>query len=118
MKTYEIVVAIKPDLPEAALRNLRDKVKEYSLKHGGKVVGFEDWSKKKLAYPIKNHSRGHYVLFLVHAEPSYPADMERHLKLRDEVLRFIVVKVSDEAILIASPTVESEPRETGEGVTS
>lgn len=109
MRTYEVVVTIKPDLPDVALRSLRDKVKEFATKYNGQVVGFEDWGKQKLADPIKRYTKGHVIFHLVNADPEFPGALDKHLKIRDEVLRYLTFKVGEEAILMPSRRREEAP---------
>ena len=52
--------------------------------------------KKRLAYPIKEHKEGWYVLFKFDATPENVLELERHLRIDDDVLKFIAVRVEDE----------------------
>ncbi|MBI4041944.1 MAG: 30S ribosomal protein S6 [Deltaproteobacteria bacterium] len=99
MSAYEVIVAIKADLPDAAVRGIRDKFAEVVSKYQGNIVAFEDWGKRKLAYPIRKQTKGHYLLHLVNAAGDFTKEIERSLRIRDEVLRFLTVKVSDEDLL-------------------
>lgn len=92
MNRYELAVLLHPDLeidleaPLARLDELLAGVK-------AKVSRRDDWGKRKLAYPINNQSFAVYVFYRLELDPAKVADLERGLRLNEEVIRFLVVSL-------------------------
>lgn len=90
MRNYEIAYIADPDLDEAALTALDEKVKGWIEGAGGSVVKVDRWGKRRLAYTIKKRHDGHYV-FVQAALPSAAiTPLERNLRLAEPVLRFMI----------------------------
>jgi small subunit ribosomal protein S6 len=62
---------------------------------GGKVEKTEQWGLRNLAYRIKKNKKGHYVLFNLDAQPDAVAELERNMRLHEDVLRFLTVRVEE-----------------------
>jgi small subunit ribosomal protein S6 len=62
---------------------------------GGKVTKHEYWGLRSLAYKIKKNRKGHYVHFNLDAPPAPVAEMERQLKLNEDVIRILTVRVDE-----------------------
>lgn len=92
MNKYELAVLLHPDLeidleaPLARLDKLLAGVK-------AKVSKRDDWGKRKLAYPINKQSFAVYVFYRLEMSPAKVADLERGLRLNEEVMRFLVVSL-------------------------
>jgi small subunit ribosomal protein S6 len=63
-------------------------VNEVVSNFGGKLVKLDNWGRRKLAYPIKRHTRGIFVYVKFIAKPGVVAEMERNLRIADSVLRY------------------------------
>ena len=94
MNKYESVIIINPNVDEAGLKALQDKFTGL-INENGKVEEVVDMGKRKLAYEIKKHSEGNYVLFNFEANPSLISELERIYRITDEVIKFIVVRKED-----------------------
>jgi small subunit ribosomal protein S6 len=92
MPKYETLFILHPDLPEAQVRETIDRVRRLIEGMDGQVAELQDWGMRDLAYPIQKQGRGTYVLVQYTAQPAVVKELERTLKLADEVLRFISVK--------------------------
>ena len=95
MYRYETLFVLNPDLPEAQVRQTIDRTRQLIEGMEGKDVDVQDWGMRDLAYPIRKHPRGTYVLLQYTARPEVVKEAERTLKLADEVLRFISVRVPE-----------------------
>ncbi|MCF0130939.1 MAG: 30S ribosomal protein S6, partial [Pseudobutyrivibrio sp.] len=73
-----------------------EKAKEYVTRFGGVITDVDDWGKKKLAYEIQKMSEGYYYFIHFDAEAEAPAQIEDHVRIMDNVLRFLCVR-ADEA---------------------
>ena len=90
MNKYESIVIFQPNLDEEAVKSLVDKFTKL-INTEGKVEETVEMGKRKLAYEIKKHKEGHYVLFNFEAKPSLITELERNYRITDEVIKFIVI---------------------------
>ena len=67
---YETTIIIRADLDDAIIRGLVEKQEEVLAANEAQLLLRDDWGKRKLAYMIKKHTKGHYVLLRVVSEPS------------------------------------------------
>jgi len=95
MPGYETLFILNPDLPEAQVRETIDRVRRLIEGMEGQNVELQDWGMRDLAYPIRKHPRGTYVLAQYNARAEVVKEVERTLKLADEILRFISVRVPE-----------------------
>ncbi len=93
MPLYEIVFITRQDLSQSQTETLANSFKSVLEKEGGKVASEEYWGVRQLAYRIKKNRKGHYHLFNVEATPAALAELDRIMKLNEDLLRFQVVRV-------------------------
>lgn len=91
MRKYETLMVLHPELPEAQVRETIDRAKRLIEGMGGQVRQMQEWGMRDLAYPIGKNSRGYYVLAEYSAQPAVVQELERTMKIADEVLRYISV---------------------------
>lgn len=99
-----------PDLPATDIDGTIGKVEELITKNGGKVVEVERWEKKRLAYPVKEHKYGYYVLIRLEAPATLIHPLERFYRLSEHVIKFLTIKVTDfrkQAATVSSPEKEA-----------
>jgi len=96
MLIYESIFIINPNLTDEETAAVIKKMQDVVAKQGGEMVKFEDWGKKKLAYEIKKHKRGHYVFFQIKGAPIMVSELERTYKLTDSIIKFLTVKLEKE----------------------
>ena len=84
---YETTVVVRPDIGGDAIEATLDRVREAVRGRGGKLIAINHWGKKRLAYPIKKHSRGVYVHAQYLGKADLVAEVERNLRISDTVLR-------------------------------
>lgn len=92
MNSYELIYIIQPKLDEDGINGVNERVAQAITGQNGQVVSTEKWGQRKLAYPINNHFLGYYVLHNVEMPPSGVAEVERVLRLNEEVIRFLIVR--------------------------
>jgi small subunit ribosomal protein S6 len=97
---YELIFIIRPDADDAEVNAAVERVTTTITDLGGHVLLKDDWGKRKLAYPIKKHTKGHYTLLRLVADPTHILEVERKMRLDDRVIRFLTVKV-EEAVDVA-----------------
>jgi small subunit ribosomal protein S6 len=92
---YEMMYILRPELDEAAVAATIAKVSELVTGHGGEVSKAEPWGRRRLAYPIKQCREGQYVLMQYKLDPKALAEMESTLRITDEVIRYLVIRLDD-----------------------
>lgn len=92
MRSYEAMLVLRPDLDEEATAALLARVQELITKNGGQVESVDSWGRRRLAYEIDGQREGIYVLVNFQAEPGVSAELERVLRLTEEVMRHLVVR--------------------------
>lgn len=97
MRRYETIFVLRPDLGEAALRQSIKRIEDVVAHGGGEMVETEEWGVRELAYRVKRERRGYYVRLDYVAPGAALNEVERNLKLMDDVLRYLSVLVAEEA---------------------
>ena len=96
MNCYELLYMIKPRVEEEARAALIARFADIVKGDNGEVESIDEWGMRKLAYAINYISEGYYVLMNFKAIPALPAELERNLKISEDVMRFMVVKKEQE----------------------
>jgi small subunit ribosomal protein S6 len=91
MRQYELVFIVHPDLDDAALNEVIERVKGWITEAKGQVTKVDYWGKRKLAYLIRKQAEGHYVLMETEMAPSFGVVLERNLRFLEPVMRFLVI---------------------------
>ncbi len=94
-REYEMVYVAQPDLAEDGLRDLNERLSQLIASQQGTVSGTEMWGKRTLAYPIKKFYEGHYVLHRFQMAPAGTEELDRLLRLNENVLRYLVVRTDE-----------------------
>ncbi len=92
MNKYEVLYILNASLDDAAKEELIEKFKAIVTSAGGEVEGVDKWGVKKLAYEINFKSEGFYVLMNFAAPAELVAELERQMRIADDVMRFITVR--------------------------
>lgn len=93
LNEYETTYVARPDLTDEQMSRITTKIEAIVANGGGTLLVAEDWGKRKLAYLINKHVRGHYI-YLNYCGPSpIILEVERNLRLEDDLLRFLTVKI-------------------------
>lgn len=101
LREYEFTLVAKADLPDSEKQKVFAGYEEILKRGGGELIQRNDWGAKRLAYPIRKHFRGHYVFYDAASTPENIAECERLLRIDENVLRFMVVKIDDEVDIAA-----------------
>lgn len=88
MKRYELTIIFRDDVSEQEIGKIENSI---ILKHGS-ILKREDEGSKRLAYPIMGQDIGHYVFYKIALEDSEPAKLSSELNIKDEVLRYLLVR--------------------------
>lgn len=91
MRNYELMYVIKPDLDEEKLQEVIDKFNNIIADNSGEVVTADKWGKRRLAYEINDYREGIYILVNFKGEAAVAQELDRVLKITDEILRFMII---------------------------
>ena len=118
MTCYETLFVVKPTLTEEETAEEIAKIKDILAKEGAELLATNDMGMRKLAYPVEKNDRGYYTVLLFKAEGTVINELERNLKINEEVLKFLTVKYSKNKELaqfdklVAKATRQSEAAAT------
>ena len=96
MNSYELLYILKPTVEEEARAALIARFADIVKNDNGEVENIDEWGMRKLAYAIDYISEGYYVLMNFKAKADLPVELERNLKISEDVMRFMVVKKEQE----------------------
>ena len=92
MNKYEVLYILGANLDEAVKEAQIEKYSALVTAHGGEVESVNKWGNKKLAYEIDGKTEGYYVLMTFTANANLPQEMERQMKISDEVVRCMIIR--------------------------
>ncbi len=92
MNKYELALVVSAKLEDEARDAVVEKAKSYITRYNGVITEVEEWGKKKLAYEIQKMHEGFYYFIQFEADSQCPAEIERHVRIMDNVLRYLVVR--------------------------
>ena len=92
MNKYELALVINAKIEDDARTDAIEKIKALIEKFGGEITNVDEWGKKKLAYEIQKMHEGFYYFIQFEADATAPAEIESHMRIMDNVLRYLVVK--------------------------
>ncbi len=116
MNDYEVTYILRPSLEDTEIEERANAVADVLRGQGGEVVSVERLGKKRLAYEIDDVREGNYVVMQFKAQPGVSKELERQLKLHEDVLRALVVRLDRKmlthmaALAAAAPPPPSEIR--------
>jgi len=95
MNCYETLFVVKPTLTEEEIAATITKVKDILAREGAELVGTNDMGMRKLAYPVQKNDRGYYTVLFYKAEGTLITELERNLKISEDVIKFLTIKYSN-----------------------
>ncbi|NQY99126.1 MAG: 30S ribosomal protein S6 [Bdellovibrionales bacterium] len=98
-RNYETIVILNPDLAEDSQKALFQKNKSILKDFGGEFFSLDSWGKRKLANPIGKFTRGVYFHGTFEAEPDAIKELERTMRISDDVLRFSHTRLDERTTL-------------------
>lgn len=107
-REYETIYILRPDVDNATAEKVVERVRDVVKRLDGKLTKLDNWGKRRLAYPIQKNSRGVFVYLKYVGFSDLVAELERNLRMFDEVVRFQTVLLRDD---IDPATVEVDPEE-------
>jgi small subunit ribosomal protein S6 len=111
MPLYEHVFMARQDVTPQQVEAMVDQYKGVIEQNGGKVEKTEMWGVKSLAYRIKKNRKAHFTMFNLNAPAPAVAEMERQMRINEDILRFMTIKVEE---LETEPSVMMQKRDRDE----
>jgi small subunit ribosomal protein S6 len=96
LRTYELVYIVTPEATEELIASIHEQVEQTTQRMGGSLSKTENWGRRKLAYEIKRQKEGVYVLEVIEGTGELMKELDRRLKVVDQVIRHLVVRVDKE----------------------
>jgi small subunit ribosomal protein S6 len=92
MNCYETLFVVKPTLTEQEIAAQITKIKDILAKVGAELIATDDMGMRKLAYAVEKQSRGYYTVLYYKVDGSNIAEIERNLKINEEIIKFLTIK--------------------------
>ena len=96
MHEYELVVVMNPDIPEEDVPAAIERLTGAVTSRGGEVADVQPWGRRRLAYPIKRHIEGNYVLTNVRLDPLRAHELESSFMISEDILRHLLIRKDEE----------------------
>lgn len=91
-KNYEMMLAIKPLLPDDARKAMHKEMLDLIKEMGGEVLDVDVWGKRYLAFNIDGHNEGYYIVYSYKLPAEKISEMKRLFGLKQDILRFMIVE--------------------------
>jgi small subunit ribosomal protein S6 len=105
LRTYEALYIVTPELDDDGIQTVAKGVEAFILKHEGTIVRSEIWGKRKLAYEVKKHTEGAYVLVRFTASADFLARLENFFKLAESIIRYLVVHFDERTMRLEAEQI-------------
>ncbi|HVL54379.1 MAG TPA: 30S ribosomal protein S6 [Vitreimonas sp.] len=93
MRRYELMLVLRPDVPDDRSQAVIDRTTRQLVASGGQIVKVAPWGRRRLAYPIDRYREGSYHIVVFEAPAPALGEMERSLLITEEVLRHLVTRI-------------------------
>ena len=119
-RQYELVYILPPETTEQQVTELHQQVEAVVSRMSGQIEKTENWGRRKLAYEIGPHKEGVYVLDVINGSGDLMKELDRRLKVMDQVVRHLIVRVDEEKKVVertrSKRQSESERRRVRRGL--
>jgi small subunit ribosomal protein S6 len=93
---YELIYVVAPDVGDEKVSAVHEEVVALVARFDGRIVKTENWGRRRLAYEIKRHTEGTYTLELIEGSGEMLQELDRRLRVLDQVMRHLVVRIDRE----------------------
>jgi small subunit ribosomal protein S6 len=104
-KFYETIFIMRPTLNDQEIAELIENYRGILVREGAEILYQADLGKKKLAYVIRHFQNGHYALYRYKAPAPAVRELERSMKINEDLLRFLTVKLDEQELAAANAAV-------------
>lgn len=92
MGKYETIMILSPDLLDQQISDLISPLEQSIKETNGNLIQTDQWGKRKLAYPVKKYDEGFYILFFYEAGGDTVKELERRMRMNENVIKFLTVE--------------------------
>jgi len=92
MINYELALVLNAKVEDDVRTATLEKVQAYITRFGGTITNIDEWGKKRLAYEIQKMREGYYYFIQFTAEATCPAELEKRVRIMDNVIRYLIVR--------------------------
>src|SRR3954469_1398990 len=103
-REYETTYILRPNTSNEGVAEVNTRIKGIIEGMGGKIIKVDNWGKRRLAYEVAKERKGIYLYWQYLAQPGVVEETERNLRMLDNVIRYLTVKVDDNIDVTARPT--------------
>ena len=103
-REYETIYILRPNTPNEGVAEVNTRIKGVIESMGGKVIKVDNWGKRRLAYEVAKERKGIYLYWLYLANAGVVEEAERNLRMLDNVIRYLTVKVDENIVVDARPS--------------
>jgi len=89
-RDYELGFILTPEVNEEQTRTILERIEQIATNYGGQIMRVNQWGRRRLAYPIQHHRDGFYVFIDMVLTPETVSELDRTLKVSEEVLRHLI----------------------------
>jgi small subunit ribosomal protein S6 len=103
-REYETIYILRPNTPNEGVAEVNTRIRGIIENMGGKILKVDNWGKRRLAYEVAKERKGIYLYWLFLASPGVVEEAERNLRMLDNVIRYLTVRVDENIDLGARPS--------------
>ncbi len=96
VRQYELVYVVSPEITEDGVTELHERIAEIVGQLGGSIDKTDNWGRRRLAYEIDRHREGTYVITLITGPGTLVTELERRLRVMEQLLRHLIVRVDED----------------------
>jgi small subunit ribosomal protein S6 len=97
-RLYETIFIINPDSDNAVFEQTSNAVRNLIESNGYEVRRMDPWGRRRLAYEVKGHKEGYYVLIVFESEPNFVEQLQRHYRITEPIIKYMVVEFKGDLI--------------------
>ncbi len=95
VNNYETLLLLSPELAEDGRNGIIENLSDIVAKGDGKISEVDEWGIRTLAYPVRKQTRGYYVRLVYNAPGELVTELERNIRISDDIYKFVTVKLAD-----------------------
>ncbi len=95
LREYELVFIVQPEMDEQGVAGINERVSQVITARSGTITTTEMWGRRTLAYPIGKFFEGQYVLHRFEMQPEAAGELDRLLRLNENVIRYLLIRTDD-----------------------
>jgi small subunit ribosomal protein S6 len=92
-KVYELMIALKPLLPDEVRKDIHKEFVNLVESKKGEILDVDVWGKRYLSFKIAGHNEGYYIVYNFNIAPEHIEEIKRQLQLKQEILRSMIIEV-------------------------